>query len=91
MQEPTLGRCRLGTILDMIGWSQQDLANHTGIGKDQISRYVSTNPKQRRKISLWAGILITDTIYAKTGRYFHPRELYENTNKLPLRHSEDKP
>lgn len=79
MQESLLGRCRLGDILDSIGWTQQDLSNYTGIGKDQVSRFITENPRQKRKISLFMGILITDVIYAKTGRYFHPRELYEGT------------
>lgn len=86
MHEPALGRCRLGDILDTIGWSQQDLADYAGIGKDQISRYVTENPRQKRKMSLFVSILITDVIYARTGMYFHPRELYEGTqNPLPRR------
>lgn len=83
MKQLTLGRCRLEDILTEIGWSQQDLANYTSLDKTLISRFVSEDPKQQRKISLLAGIIITDTIYAKTGTYYHPRELYEGT-QTPL-------
>ncbi|MEC0370003.1 helix-turn-helix domain-containing protein [Paenibacillus chibensis] len=90
MQEISLGRCCLGDILDDIEWSQQQLADNSGIDKSTISRFLSEDPKIKRKISLLHGIIITDAIYAKTGRYYHPRELYEGTKKSPLGHGADK-
>lgn len=81
MNQMTLGRCRLGDILAEIGWSQQELADYSGLNKTIISRFLSDDPKQVRKISLLAGIIITDTIYAKTDKYYHPRELYEGTRE----------
>jgi len=91
MEQLTLGRCRLGDILTEIGWSQQELAEYSSLDKTLISRFLSEDPKQKRKISLLAGIIITDTIYAKTGTYYHPRELYEGTQKPLFGRSEGEP
>lgn len=33
----TLGRCLLPDILDDLGWTQQDLANRTGLSRSQIA------------------------------------------------------
>ena len=90
MQETTLGRCCLGDILEDIGWTQQELADNCGLRKSTISRFLSDDSEKKRKISLLHGIIITDTIYAKTGRYYHPRELYEGTKEPPLGRGADK-
>lgn len=68
-----LGRCCLVDILRSIGWSQQDLSDYTGIDKTTVSKYAS----KKRTISLLNAVVITETIYERTGRRFSPRDLYE--------------
>lgn len=82
-----LGRCRLNEILIEIGWSQQQLSDYSDVPKGQISRYLSDDPKQRRKISLRDAIAIVDAIYVYSGKAVHPRELYEGTLNQPVRRS----
>jgi len=67
-----LGRCLLADILRDIGWKQKDLAKHTGIAKGTISRYVTG----RRSVSYIHSIVITETIFEKTGIRYSPRDLY---------------
>lgn len=67
-----IDRCLIPEILAEIGWTQQDLSNYTGIDKTTISRYV----RNKRPVTYLASILITDTIYAKTGVRYSPRDLY---------------
>lgn len=75
-------------VLDEIGWSQQDLSDYSAVPKSVISRALSEEPDQKRKISLRDAIAITDAIYVVTGKYYHPRELYEGTLMPPSRRSE---
>lgn len=68
-----LGRCYLDTILHEIGWSQKDLSDYTEIDKTTLSKYV----KGSRIISYLNSIIITETIYERTGKRYSPSDLYE--------------
>ncbi|WP_054958427.1 hypothetical protein [Paenibacillus dakarensis] len=70
----TYGRCLLVDILREIGWTQQDLANYSGLNKRTISFYAT---EARRKMPLVTSVIITDTINAKLGLNYSPRDLYE--------------
>lgn len=83
-----LGRCRLGVVLEEVGWSQQDLSDYSAVPKSVISRALSEEPGKKRKISLRDAIAMTDAIYVMTGKLYHPRELYEGTMAPPSRRSE---
>ncbi|MNW49402.1 helix-turn-helix protein [compost metagenome] len=82
-----LGRCRLNEILIELGWSQQQLSDYSDVPKGQISRYLSDDPEQQRKISLRDAIAITDAVRVYANRVIHPRELYEGTLEPPVRRS----
>ncbi|MCY9587504.1 helix-turn-helix domain-containing protein [Paenibacillus alvei] len=69
-----IGRCRVVDILREIGWSQQDLANHSGLDKRTVSFY-ATN--RRKKMPLQIAVIISDTINNKTDVEVSPRDLYE--------------
>lgn len=71
-----VGRCLLPDILREIGWSQQELADYTGLDKRTISFYATG---ARKKMPLIMAVCITDTINAKTCSDFSPRDLYEWT------------
>lgn len=72
----TIGRCLIVNILREIGWTQQELADYAGLDKRTISFY-ATN--RRKKMPLLIAVIITDTIFRKTGRSYSPRDLYEWT------------
>lgn len=68
-----LDRCCLEDILRSVGWTQKDLSDYTGIDKTTVSKYVS----KKRTISLLNAVIITETIYERTGKRYSPRDLYE--------------
>lgn len=67
-------RCRLSDILNEVGWIQQDLVDKSGLSKQTISFY-ATN--RRKRMPLDVAVTIADTINARTGRQYSPRDLYE--------------
>lgn len=80
-----IGRCRVAEILREINWTQQELADHSGLDKRTISFY-ATN--RRKKMPLQVAVIIADTIASKTDLVVNPRDLYEwipRTRKSPRR------
>ncbi|GAA0395924.1 helix-turn-helix domain-containing protein [Paenibacillus motobuensis] len=69
----SLGRCRLKDIRREIGWTQRKLSDATGIKKDVLSKYENDT----NTITYINSIIITETIYDKTGIRYSPRDLYE--------------
>lgn len=65
----TIGRCRIPQYLRNLGWTQQELANRTGLDKRTIS-YYCTNA--RTKMTLHNAVIIADVLGVE-----NPRDLYE--------------
>lgn len=70
----SIGRCLLVDILREIGWTQQELADHSGLDKRTISFYATG---ERKKMPLITAVIITDTINAKLDLNYSPRDLFE--------------
>lgn len=68
-----LGRCRLKDIRLKIGWTQRQLSKATGIPAYVLSRYENG----KGTVTFFNAILITETIYVKTGVLISPRDLYD--------------
>jgi predicted transcriptional regulator len=68
-----VGRCRLVEILAEIGWSQQDLADYSGLSKQVVSQYAT---EARIRMPLLYSVIIVDTIFEWTGRRYAERDLY---------------
>jgi transcriptional regulator with XRE-family HTH domain len=72
-----IGRCCLVEILRDIGWTQQDLADASGLHKRTISFY-ATN--RRKRMPLVMAVIITDALNVRSiaieGRVYSPRDLY---------------
>lgn len=69
MRGITIGRCRIPQYLRELGWTQQELADRTGLDKRTIS-YYCTNA--RTKMTLINAVKIANVLGVE-----NPRDLYE--------------
>jgi transcriptional regulator with XRE-family HTH domain len=64
-----IGRCRIPHLLRERGWTQQELANRTGLDKRTISFYCTN---ARKRMTLFNAVIIADVLGVD-----NPRDLYE--------------
>lgn len=74
--EYVIGRCRITDILASIDWTQQQLAEYSGLDKRTISVYAT---QKRKKMPLVVAVLITDAIETHKHVIINPRDLFEWT------------
>lgn len=71
-----LGRCRIPYLLAKLNWSQQDLADRTGIDKRVISRYCNN---KRKNMTLATSLTIASVLGCEPVDLFEIS--YENTSE----------
>jgi transcriptional regulator with XRE-family HTH domain len=64
----TIGRCLIPRLLQQRGWTQQDLADRTGVDKRTISYYCTNT---RKKMPLYLAVTLADVLEVS------PRDLFE--------------
>jgi len=68
MRRYAIGRCLIPDLLEARGWTQRQLAEHSGVDERVISYYTTG---RRKKMSLELSVALSDALEVS------PRALYE--------------